>query len=492
MSLEFTLLAVLLLPLIGALTISRIYTYANLRESISLIVATALLLLNIALYNGLDSATHLYLKVAEPITGLVIAFSIDSLGVMFAIIASSLWIVTSIYSIGYMRAHQESHQTRFYSLFAIAIGGVMAVAYAENLFTLFVFYELLTVSTYPLVTHAGTDHAKKGGRRYLTILMGSSIAFFLPAIVICWHYAGNLSFRQGGILAGTLPPDFIIPLTLLFLFGISKAGLMPLHRWLPSAMVAPTPVSALLHAVAVVKAGVFSLYKVIVFIIGPEFLFSIDSAQYLVFVPLATMLLASLVAMTKDNLKERLAYSTISQLSYIVLGILLANKASLMGSGLHIAMHATAKITLFFAAGAILITAHKTRVSELIGLGRTMPITFSFFTIASLSIIGLPLFGGLWSKWFLIEGAVTAHISPLIQYLIIGCLLLSSLLNISYLLSIPMRGFFATNTRTQAIKEAPNLCLLGMAIPALACIYLFFQPTFFYDLMLSVIAGVTR
>src|SRR5690606_6649952 len=350
----------------------------------------------------------------------------------FALVASSLWIITSIYSIGYMRGHHEENQTRFYLFFAIAIAAVMGVAFAGNLLTLFVFYEVLTLSTFPLVTHHGTPEARRGGRVYMGVLLTTSILMLLPAVIWTWAVAGTLDFRPGGILEGALSPVSTTVLLGLFVFGIGKAAVMPVHRWLPAAMVAPTPVSALLHAVAVVKAGVFSILKISVYVFGIDALREMGSSEIFAYAAGVTILLASLVAFTKDNLKARLAYSTVGQLSYIVLGAMLANSLGIIGGGMHIAMHAFGKITLFFGAGAILVAAHRTQVSELDGIGRVMPVTMAAFLIGALSITGLPPMGGTWSKWYLALGSLDAG-----QPFLLAVLMISSLLNIGYLLVIP-------------------------------------------------------
>jgi multicomponent Na+:H+ antiporter subunit D len=273
----------------------------------------------------------------------------------------------------------------------------------------------------------------------------------------------------------------------LFVFGVGKAAVMPFHRWLPAAMVAPTPVSALLHAVAVVKAGVFSILKISVFVFGTGVMAEIPAREVLCWAAATTILLASFVAMTKDNLKARLAYSTVGQLSYIVLGALLANSAGTIGAGMHVVMHAFGKITLFFCAGAILVGAHKTDVSQLRGIGRKMPLTMTFFLIGSLSIIGLPPFGGMWSKWFLATGTLADG-----QPLLLGVLLLSSLLNIVYLLPIPIRGLFGTPgdpADLDGVHEAPKTCLLAMAVTSSGCIALFFLPEPLYELLAPIVQG---
>jgi multicomponent Na+:H+ antiporter subunit D len=377
-----------------------------------------------------------------------------------------------------MRGHGEQHQTRFYAFFAIAISATMGVALAQNLFTLFLFYELLTLSTYPLVTHAGTDEAKRGGRVYLGILMGTSMGFLLLAVIWTWHLAGTTGFHPGGILAGKTSPLVLGVLYALFAFGIGKAALMPFHRWLPAAMVAPTPVSALLHAVAVVKAGVFAILKITIYIFGLDLLSGTGATTPILWVAAFTIIGASLIALRQDNLKRRLAYSTISQLSYVVLGAVLANAAGIAGAAVHIATHAVGKITLFFCAGAILVAAHKTRVSELDGLGRQMPLTMGAFLIASLSIAGLPPMAGLWGKWYLSLGALDAGYGVLV-----GVLMLSTLLNIAYLLPIPLRAFFARGTdQGEQWREAPLPCLVAICFTTIACVALFFFPEPVYQL----------
>jgi multicomponent Na+:H+ antiporter subunit D len=472
------LFLIVLTPFIGAGLIVVTGNRPNLRETIS--VATGLLLLAevASLVPDVLAGETPGLLLAIPVPGVPLALQVEPLGLLFALIASSLWIVTTIYAIGYMRGHHEIHQTRFYAFFAIAIGATMGIALAQNLFTLFLFYELLTISTYPLVTHAGTPEARRGGRVYLGVLMGTSIGFLLLAVIWTWQLTGTTGFKAGGILAGQASPLVIGILYGLFVFGIGKAALMPFHRWLPAAMVAPTPVSALLHAVAVVKAGVFAILKVTVYIFGIDLVGGSTASTALLWVAALTIIGASLVALYQDNLKRRLAYSTISQLSYVVLGAVLANAASISGAAVHIATHAVGKITLFFCAGAILVATHKTRVSELDGLGRQMPLTMGAFLIASLSIAGLPPTGGLWGKWYLALGALDAGYG-----ILVGVLMLSTLLNIAYLLPIPLRAFFGQSPKTTVqFNEAPLPCLVAIGITTAACVTLFFFPGPVYQL----------
>ncbi|HJN48975.1 MAG: monovalent cation/H+ antiporter subunit D family protein [Pseudomonadales bacterium] len=477
------LVLTLSIPLTAALGITLLGRYPNIREGVTLAASVLLLYLVASLYDATQSGVGVGVELPELLPGLRVAFSIEPLGMLFSLVGSFLWVVTSVYSIGYMRAHDEQHQTRFYTCFAIAIAAVMGVAFADNLFTLFIFYEVLTLSTYPLVTHAGTDKARQGGRVYLGLLLSTSILFFLLAIIGTWSITGTLDFRQGGIFDPGISSLTAGALLVLFVFGIGKAALMPFHRWLPAAMVAPTPVSALLHAVAVVKAGVFTVLKVCVYTFGLDLLGRLTATQILLYVAAATVLLASLVALRQDNLKARLAYSTISQLSYVTIGALLATSVGVTGSAMHIAMHAFGKITLFFCAGAFIVAAHKTEVSQMRGLGRQMPLTMIAFFIGSLSIIGLPPAGGTWSKWYLLLGALRAD-----QLVLVAALMVSTLLNIAYLLPIPIRGFFPGNDRQQAtgIKEAPLPVLIALSVTAAGCLVLFFYPQPLYEIALAI------
>ncbi len=473
----------ILAPLLGAGVIALLGKWPNLRETATLATSAVLIVLVWSLWPTIQAGYTPGVMLAEPLPRLALALKVEPLGQLFAMLASGLWIVTSVYSIGYMRSHHEQNQTRFYCYFAIAIACTLGVAFAANMFTLFIFYEALTLSTFPLVTHAGTPEAKRAGRTYLGLLLGTSIGFLMLAMIITWFVAGTLDFTSGGILRDTLSPPLLGALFALYVFGIGKAALMPFHRWLPAAMVAPTPVSALLHAVAVVKAGVFTILKVSIYLFGIDLLSESGISEWLMYVAAITIVLASLVAMNKDNLKARLAYSTISQLSYIVLGAMLATRASIIGAGMHIVMHALGKITLFFCAGAILVTTHKTEISQMRGLGRTMPITMAAFFIASLSIIGLPPTGGLWSKWYLALGTLEAH-----QFALLAVLMLSSLLNVVYLLIIPIRGFFAPAVEGEAgIREAPLPALLALVTTSMGCVAMFVYPEPIYRLMTAVI-----
>ena len=486
---ELFLQLAIIMPLFATIGIGVAHRYPNIRELVTilagLVVCYSVGQLYIAHQSGLVISVHWL----ELMPGLILGFKTESLGILFSLVAGFLWLITSIYSIGYMRKHGESNQTRFYIFFAISITAAMGVAFAANLFTLFVFYEMLTLSTYPLVTHSGTEQAKRGGRVYLGILLSTSIVFFLLAIIGTWYFTGNLEFTSGGVFSDDISLTIVSILLVLYVFGIGKAAIMPFHRWLPAAMVAPTPVSALLHAVAVVKAGVFTILKVCVFIFGLDLLNELSVTQVLSYLAGFTVLVAAIIAIRQDNLKARLAYSTVSQLSYIIIGALLATSAGVTGGAMHIAMHAFGKITLFFCAGAILVANHKTEVSEMHGIGRQMPVTMTAFLIGSLSIIGVPPVGGTWSKWYLIVGSLQAE-----QWFLMGILLLSTLLSIAYLLPIPIRAFFPgnsnvniNNSRGWTMKEAPLPSLIALSITAAGCILLFVFPGPVFDLAANIL-----
>ena len=487
MSTETAILVAMILPLVGMVLVALTGRNPNLRETMTLLVAVATFGVVLTIVPDVLAGGRPEVVVATMLPGLALAFKVEPLGMLFALVASGLWIVTSVYAIGYMRGHHEENQTRFFAFFAFAISAALGVAFARNMFTLFIMYEVLTFSTYPLVTHHRTEEAKRGGRIYMGILVGTSVSFLLLAMVWTWHLTGTLEFTPGGILSGKASEGVIMVLLGLYAFGTGKAALMPFHKWLPSAMVAPTPVSALLHAVAVVKAGVFTVMKVIVYVFGTDLLSQTGVSVWLMYVAGFTILVGSLVAMTKDNLKARLAYSTISQLSYIVLGGALANEWGVIGGSMHIAMHAFGKITLFFCAGAIMVATHKTEISDMDGIGRIMPVTIFGFFIGTLSVIGLPPMGGSWSKWYLALGAADAH-----QMILVAVLMVSSLLNIMYLMPIVARGFFMPVKQDphhplEGIHEAPLFCVLPICLTSLGCLILFFYADGLYQMLTPIV-----
>jgi len=479
-SLENLILIAVLAPFAGALIIPLFYSRPNLRETMTLVTAGVLCLAVFSLLNPVLSGARPQVQIIEVIPGIALAFQVEPLGMLFALVASSLWIVNSIYSIGYMRANKEPRQTGFYVCFAIALGSTIGIAFAKNLFTLFLFYEALTISTYPLVTHKANEEAVRAGRLYLLLLLGTSLVLFLPAIIATYVLAGTLDFTPGGILAGKAGAPVIAALLTLYVFGIGKAAVMPLHFWLPAAMIAPTPVSALLHAVAVVKAGVFAILKVAVLIFGIETLNSTGQSTWLTIVAGTTVLAASIVALRQDNLKRRLAYSTVSQLSYVVLGVAILAPISVVGAAMHLAAHAVSKITLFFAAGSIYTAAHLTEVSQLDGIGRRMPWTMGAFTIGALGMIGIPPTAGFLGKWFMLTGAMQTA-----NWLAVAVIIVSTLLNAGYFLPIVFRAFFRESPAAghgHDAGEAPWPIVIALTATAAGTLMMFLAPEIPYAL----------
>jgi multicomponent Na+:H+ antiporter subunit D len=478
-SLESLVLLAVIVPFVGALVIPLFDKIPNLREAVTLVTAGSLCFAVFSLLASVLDGARPRADVIQVAPGLELAFEVEPLGMLFALVASSLWIVNSIYSIGYMRANAEPRQTAFYVCFAVALGSTIGLAFARNLFTLFLFYEALTISTYPLVTHKQNEEAIRAGRVYLLLLLGASLMLFLPAIIATWVLAGTLDFTPGGILAEKAGAPVIAVLLALYIFGIGKAAVMPLHFWLPAAMVAPTPVSALLHAVAVVKAGVFAILKVATFIFGIETLSTLNQSAWLTAVAGATVIVASLVALRQDNLKRRLAYSTVSQLSYVVLGIAILTPISAVGAALHLATHALSKITLFFAAGSIYTAAHLTEVSQLDGIGRRMPWTMMAFAVGALGMIGVPPSAGFLGKWLMLTGAMQTT-----NWLAVGVIVASTLLNAGYFLPIVFRAFFrepppsvqSHNSHHGKHGEAPWPIVLALTVTAIGSVALFVFP----------------
>ena len=385
-----------------------------------------------------------------------------------------------------MRTLEEHAQTRYFTCFALALAATLGVAFSANLFTLFLFYEALTLATYPLVAHKETEEAKAGARKYVIYLLGAAKVMLIPAIILTYNLAGTLEFRPGGIFPDSrvsLEPTLLYVVFALFLFGFAKNAVMPLHSWLPAAMVAPTPVSALLHAVAVVKTGVFSTLRVVLFVFGPTAMREIGADRLALAFASATIVIASLLALRQENLKARLAFSTISQLSYIVLGGALLAPSGVLGGIAHITNHAMSKITLFFCAGSIYASAHKTEVGQTAGLAKKMPWTMAAFTLASLSLVGIPPFSGFVSKWYLAVGSLERG-NPWI----LAVLLASSLFTAAYLGPIVYKAYFEEaedDGHHHEIHEVPWI-VVPLVLTALASLILGLYPDPVIDLASKV------
>lgn len=454
-------------PAALALVIALLNPRPNLREAMAVLVG----LINAGVWlNWWIQGPPPALVFLDWLPGLSMRLELEPLGLLFGTVAAVLWPLTTVYAAGYMRSNNEKFQQTFFAAFAASIAGAQLIALAGDLITLFVGYEWLTLATWPLVTHKRDGKALQGGRTYLGFLLATSLGLLLPAIVISVLLAGRSDFTEAGLLPGTdLAPAALAALFAAFMFGTGKAALMPFHRWLPAAMVAPTPVSALLHAVAVVKAGVFVVLKITIYVFTPDLLLSTGAAQPVLWVAAISLVLASVQAWRADHIKQRLAYSTVSQLAYVSVAACLLVPQALLAGSLQILAHACGKITLFFCAGAIYTAAHKQFVSELDGLGWKMPFTFAAFGIAALSIIGLPPGAGSWVKWYLSLGTIASG-----QWAILAVLAASTLLNIAYLLPIPLRGFLGRASEGGQIAEAPLSMVIPLCITAAFSVYWFF------------------
>ena len=461
-----------LVPALGALLIACTgERRANLREFWSVAAGVVMFVLVASMVPETLAGRSPECVLFRLLPGIDLAFRVDAFGLLFASGASLLWILTSFYSIGYMRSLREHAQTRYFACFALALSTTIGVAFSANLFTLFLFYEALTLVTYPLVGHHQTAEAKAGARKYIIYLLGAAKVFLVSAIILTYNVAGTLEFRNGGMLPAaqlTEQPTLLFIIFALFLFGFAKNAVMPLHSWLPAAMVAPTPVSALLHAVAVVKTGVFSTLRVFLFVFGPHAMRELGADQLALGAASVTILVGSLLALGQDNLKARLAFSTVSQLSYIILGAALLNSSGVMGGIAHITNHAVSKITLFLCAGSIYVSAHKTEISQLSGLAKRMPWTMGAFSLASLSIVGIPLTSGFVSKWHLALGTVEGEG----RFALLGVLLVSSLLSAAYLGPIVYKAYFEEESPTnEEIREVPWM-VAPLTISAAASLFL--------------------
>ncbi len=490
---SWTPLIAISVSLVAAALIILFGKHKNIREFWTLLaglVKFGLVLSMLPLVLGGEIPETVILTLTD---GISLKLRADPFGLFFALIASGLWIITSLYSIGYMRTLNEHAQTRYYASFAVCLSATIGVAMAANLLTFFIFYEMLTLATYPLVIHKESKEAIAAGRKYLFYTLTAGV-FLLAGLVIAYSIAGTLEFTPGGFLAGHADKTTLRVLFAMFVLGVGvKAGIMPLHSWLPAAMIAPTPVSALLHAVAVVKSGVFACLRIFWFVFGTALLADLGVWWVMATIAAATILTGSLIALSQDNLKRRLAYSTISQLSYIILGAALLAPSALMGATMHIVNHAFMKITLFFCAGAIYAHTHRTQISQLNGIGRKMPFTMGAFTVGALGMAGIPPVCGFLSKWYLCIGALEAEATA---FLVV--LLISSVLNAAYFFPVVFRAFFKKpepGSGDEKFSEASPFMVVPICIAATYSIVLFFAPNApmrFFDIAKMVVMQMTQ
>ncbi len=491
---DIRLLLAILAPLIGAGLVMANGKRPNVRETCSFLAAAVLFGCVASMAPSVLGGTtlkftlfQLFAPTAMGAKGLSVALRADALSMVFALSASFLWVVTVFYSAGYMRGLEEHAQTRFNTCFALALFGAVGCAFSDNLLTLYLFYEIVSVCTYPLVAHHQDEEGYESGQKYLTYLTATAKGLILPAMILIYVLSGTLNFADNintGIIPAGVHHGLITALYACCILGFAKNAVMPFHNWLPSAMVAPTPVSALLHAVAVVKVGVFSTVRVMLYVFGTQTMQDLHLGLPTAYFVSITIVVGSVIALSKDDLKARLAYSTVSQLSYIILGVALLTPAGIQGGLIHIANHAFSKITLFFCAGAIYVATHKKKISEMNGLGRVMPFTFGAFALASLSMIGAPPVAGFVTKWYLLNGAFDAG-----SVGIIIVLLVSTLLNAAYFAPVVYQGYFGKPSEADTkhkYTEAHPAMVIPLSITALISVVIGLYPNFLMHFVRNV------
>ncbi len=481
------LLIALLVPLVGSIAVMMCGKKPNVREGCSLVAALTMFAIVASMIPAVLAGKKLLYPMFQILPGVSVTLRADAFSMIFAVVASFLWILAVFYSAGYMRGLEEHAQTRFNACFALALFGAIGVAFSDNLFTMYLFYEIVSVCTYPLVAHHQDDEGYAGARKYIVYLTTTAKGMVLPAMILIYVLTGTLDFANN-VSTGIFPADvnhtLVTILYILCLLGFAKNGVMPFHNWLPGAMVAPTPVSALLHAVAVVKVGVFSTTRVMLYVFGVNMMHSLNLGIPTAYFVSFTVLTASIIALSKDNLKARLAYSTVSQLSYIILGVSMLTPSGIQGGLVHIANHAFSKITLFFCAGAIYVVTHKKNISEMGGLGRAMPWTFAAFGIASLSMIGAPPVAGFVTKWYLLMGSMEAH-----QVGLLLVLIASTLLNVGYFAPITYKAFFGKPPEGETITRLKEP--LAMTLPILTAAIISVVIGMYPDFIMQFVKAVT-
>ena len=487
---SFSPLLAVLIPVIASVLIVISSRRPNIRESWTIIAAISMCSLIFSMLPDVLSGRYPEISLLSLSPGITLTLRVDTVGMIFGLLASFLWIITSFYSIGYMRSESSHKQTRYYSAFALCLASTIGIAFSANLLTFILFYEVLTLVTYPLVIHKETPQAISAGHKYLAYLLTGGV-MLIAATALTYYYAGTLDFQPGGFLSDATGMPNLILLFTLFLIGFGmKSALIPFHGWLPSAMVAPSPVSGLLHAVAVVKSGVFGFVRVIGFIFGPALFHNIGAWQVLSVMAAITIIVSSLLALKQENIKRRLAYSKIGHLSYILLGISLLSSSAWIGGLMHLMNHAVLKITLFLCAGALYSKAHCENISDVNGISRQMPITMAAFTMCAIGLVGLPPFNGFISKWFLGQGALEADV-----WIYLGLLLLSGLLNAAYFFPIIKRAYFIKSDKHVKFAEASPFMVIPLVITAALALFLGLFPNgifHLYDLAVDAITNIMR
>lgn len=457
------------------------------RNILAVIVAVVTFLLVVPALSATLRGESFVWTAVQITTGLSIAFSVEPLAALFATLASMLWIFAALYATGYM-CH-EHHRRRFFTCYILALSATMGVAFSANLFTLYLFYEYLALITYPLVIHSQSKEAYAAGTKYIAYCFVSGAMVFLSLFVL-GGMTETLSFTPTGVFAEALPSHRLTLFAMFFVavfgFGV-KAAIMPLHSWLPSAMVAPTPVSALLHAVAIVKTGIFGILRVMFYLYGVDALRELRVANLLAVIVTITIITASILAIKQQKLKSRLAYSTIGQLGYITLGAAMLSPYGLTGGIVHIVNHAVLKIVLFFCAGAIITQTGAKYLDQLDGIGKRMPYTMFFFSLASIGLIGVLPLAGYISKLYLLGGSIEAG-KPILGFV----LLTSAVLNSVYYLPIIIRAYFAEGNYSapQGLESPPSMFVPTAVLTVLCFVFGLFAHHTTMPLVNRIVAAI--
>lgn len=465
--------------LLGAVLIAVTRRSPNIRDVCSLVTATLLLLISLSMIPAVlegNTLRYTLFSLTSP-PSISIAFRVDAMGLIFALHAALLWIVIAPYSIGYMRTLGEHAQTRCHLCIALVMSAAMGVSFAANLLTLYLFYEMASLCAYPLEVHHETEDAYSKGNKYVFYVFAWG-KIFLLACLLAYGLSGTLDFNPKGIFPSTTAP-FLLTLTfVLFLIGITKAVIVPFHAWLPPAMYGPTPFIPI-YQICGCGVGTFAILRVVYDLFGLDLLKELNLGVPLLIAASLSIIVASVMALTKDDLKARLIYSTIGQIAFTLFGAALLAPAGLTGGLLQFVTLAFGMTTLFFCVGAIFVVSGKTRVSELNGIGKKMPFTMAAFAVGAFSVIGLPPFTGFTSKWYLALGAAQTE-----QYYAVAVLAVSTVLSAFYLLPIVYAAFFRDLPAGEQAerREAPATMLVPLILAAVGTTVLFFAPSLFLDL----------
>jgi multicomponent Na+:H+ antiporter subunit D len=433
----------------------------NYRNIFSIAGSVVVFISVVAMIPATLKGTIYTFTVVKFLPGISVSFRADSLALLFAIVISSMWIIVNIYSIGYMSAEKQTR--RFFTFSSLAVFSALGIAFSANLINFFIFYEMLTLSAYPLVIHDQSRKAYRAGTKYLIYSLTAG-GFLLVGIIIVYFLTGSLSLAQAGILANAkASPAFLRTLFFIFLLGFGvKASIMPLHNWLPNSMVAPPPANVLLDAVTTVNAGVFGILRLLYCVYGPDLVTKLNLGVALAWIASFTVIAGSLVALKQDDLRQRLAYSTISQMSLIVLGAALLTPFSLMGSMIHIANHAFTKGAMFMCAGVILQQTGKSKISEMTGLAKRLPVTMAAFSIGALGMMGVPPVAGFVSKWFIAGGAAEGQRS-----IFIAIIIANAAIEAAYYLPIIYIAYLKKPENSYSVKQIkPSFYLINPIVIA--------------------------